>query len=91
MRNDGSRDLSSIKFLMRLGRIVLDRVGELSGASKRYPEYGDGDDVVFQAISKSVENCKCCVGVDTNMKGLVGQSITKEQAGLGLLKKLLSH
>ena len=24
---------------MRLGKIVLDRVGELSGAGKRYPEF----------------------------------------------------
>ena len=74
MRNDGSRDSSSIKFLMQLGKIVLDRVGELSGAGKRYPEYGDGDDVVFRVISKSVEDCKRRVGVDSNVKGLVGQA-----------------
>ena len=66
---------------------MLDRVGELSGASKRYPEYGDGDDVVFRVISKSAEDCKRRVGVDSNAKGLVGQCNTKERAGLGLPKK----
>ena len=46
MRNVGSRDSSSTKFLMLLGKIVPDRMGELFGVGKRYPEYGD-DEVLF--------------------------------------------